>query len=87
MRHLIFVIPFLFIFLSCDEEASFLSKYSPENPARVRFTFEISDNSQRVIADSISCKLVPRLQVFSKERGDFILVKTNEPAEVTCGMC
>jgi hypothetical protein len=80
MKYLIFIVSILLL-TGCEEELSFLSKYTPENPAKVKFTFEITDNSQRVIADSISCKLVPRLQVFSKERGDFILVKSEEPAD------
>ena len=80
MKH-IFLFLLLFLALTgCDEELTFLTQYTPQDPAKVKFTFEITDNSQRVLADSIGCKLVPRLQLFSKERGDFNLVKTDDYA-------
>ncbi len=81
MKNIFLSITLFLAFVGCEEELTFLSKYTPQNPAKVKFTFEISDNSQRVLADSIGCKLVPRLQVFSKERGDFILVKNNSSAD------
>ena len=81
MKHIFLGLLLLPAFIGCEEEYTFLSKYTPENPARVKFTFEITDNAQRVLADSIGCKLVPRLQLFSKERGDFTLVKTDDPAD------
>lgn len=81
MKHIFLFFFVLLALTGCEEELTFLTKYTPENPAKVKFTFEISDNSQRVLADSIGCKLVPRLQLFSKERGDFNLVKKDESAD------
>jgi len=57
---------------------SILGGFSSDNPAKIGFTFELTEPSQMVVIDSIGSKLISRLLLFSKERGDYVLVKGDD---------
>ncbi len=81
MKNLLCAFALIAISVGCIEEETFLSTYSRENPAKITFSLEAGSSVLPIVTDSIESKLMPRLELFSKERGDFVLQQSSHNAD------
>jgi hypothetical protein len=79
MRAFVYLSFLFLILINCAANRSMLSNYSSAQPARVTVSIELTKQSQSIIVDSLINRITQKLQLYSEERKDFIMVDQNQP--------